>query len=81
MKRNTPLHPGVYFKSIKPQVLTNAELAEQLNICRTTLWRFMDGKSRLTPDLAKRLSKLTDELARAWIERQAAYDVAQVESR
>ena len=74
------LHPGAYFKKIKPP-LTNAELAEQLNICRTTLWRFMNGEARLTPDLAVQLAKLTDEPARAWIERQAAFDVWQVESR
>jgi addiction module HigA family antidote len=79
-----PIHPGVHFKSIKLEALnyiTHAELAEQLNICRTTLWRFMDGKSRLTPDLAVRLAKLTGESAREWIERQAAFDAHQVESR
>lgn len=77
----SPIHPGIHLKSVKPEALTNEALAEQLNICRTTLWRFMDGKRRLTPHLAKRLGKITDTPVREWIAMQAAYDTHLAESR
>ena len=79
MKTIKSIHPGIYLKSIKPEALTNTDLAAQLNICRTTLWRFMRGERRLSPDMAAVLGKLTDEPARAWIERQAAFDIHRAE--
>ena len=81
MKTTTPLHPGLHLKSTKPKALNNTALAEKLNICRTTLWKFMRGKKRLDPDLAARLGEISGESARAWLERQHAFDVHQAESR
>ena len=75
------MHPGLKLKEIKPQALRNVDLASQLGICRTTLWRFMNGKRRLNPDWAPALAKITDRSAREWIEAQAAYDVSQVGRR
>jgi len=70
----------IYLK-IKPECLNNTALAEQIGICRTTLWRFMKGERRLETDWAVPLAKITDKSAREWIEAQAAYDAHQVEGR
>ena len=80
MKSETPQHPGVYLKSIKPEVINNTALAAKLDLCRTTLWRFMNGKRRLNPEMAVRLAKITDKPAREWIDMQAAFDAHQVAS-
>ena len=81
MKTKQPLHPGVYLKSTKPEALNNTALAAKLNICRTTLWQFMNGRRRLDPTMAARLAEVSGESARVWLDRQHAFDVSKVESR
>jgi plasmid maintenance system antidote protein VapI len=81
MKTKKPLHQGVYLKSKRPEARNNTVLAAKLNLCRTTLWKFMKGKRRLDPDLAARLGEISGEGARVWLERQHAFDVHQAESR
>lgn len=81
MKHESPQHPGAYRKSIKPEAINNNALAAKLNLCRTTLWRFMNGKRRLNPEMAVALAKITDKSPREWIDMQAAFDAHQVESR
>jgi len=56
-------------------------MAAKLNMSRTTLWKFTEGKSRLNPDMAAILGQITDKSAREWIGMQAAFDTHQAESR
>jgi addiction module HigA family antidote len=79
--KNKPIHPGVLLKKIKPEALNNTALAEKLNMCRTTLWRFMNGKRRLDPGWASALAEITDKSTREWIEAQATYDVWEEEMK
>ena len=78
MKTNKPTHPGAYLKSKKPEALTNTELASKLNICRTTLWRFLKGERRLDPDMAARLGELHKDAA-FWLKLQLEHDLARAE--
>ncbi len=78
MKTKKPLHPGVLLKSIKPKSLNNTVLAAKLNLCRTTLWRFMNGKRRLDPEMAARLGELHKDAA-FWLKLQHAWDLCQAE--
>lgn len=77
MKTKKPLHPGAYLKSIKPEALNNNVLAAKLNICRTTLWRFMNGKRRLDPEMAAILAEISGDGPAFWLKLQYDFDVWQ----
>jgi addiction module HigA family antidote len=80
MKTEEILHPGFKLKEIKPEALRNVDLSSQLGMCRTSLWRFMNGKRRLDPELAARLGKLHENTA-YWLSLQYAWDLSQVGRR
>ena len=66
MKQNENLkHPGLHLDSVYPGLgVSKAAMATKLNMSRTTLWKFMKGKSRLAPDMAARLGEITDKSAK-----------------
>ena len=71
-----PLHPGQHIKQalIDDEGLSLPEAAERLGITATFLMSLIDGKTRITPEMALRLSRLLGSSLEAWLKLQTDYD-------
>ena len=80
MPMKNPPHPGgfVLRQCIEPLGLTITRAAEALGVTRTTLSELVNGKRRVSPEMAVRLSKVFGGSAQSWLVQQAQYDLAQV---
>ena len=58
MKMHNPPHPGEFITDIylEPNGISGRELAEKLGVAPSTLSRVLKGSSRVTPEMALRLS-------------------------
>jgi antitoxin HigA-1 len=80
MVMHNPPHPGSILKEdVLPALdLQVQDAAEQLGITRVQFSRFINGHSRVTPDLAIRLSKwMPAPTASMWLNMQSEYDLWQ----
>ncbi len=79
MPMKNPPHPGRSVKEscLDPLGLSVTDAAEVLRVARHTLSRVLNGRSAISPDMAIRLEKAGWSSADFWINRQAAYDLAQ----
>lgn len=78
MRMHNPPHPGSILKEdVLPELgLTVTQASEQLGISRVQFSRFINGKARVTPDLAIRLSRwIPAPTAIMWLQMQADYDL------
>lgn len=59
MSMHNPPHPGEFISGIylEPNNISGRELAEKLGVAASTLSRVLNGASRVTPEMALRLSK------------------------
>lgn len=55
------------------------DAAEALGISRNTLSKIINGRGRVTPEMAVRLSIALGSSPESWLGHQAAYDLWQVE--
>jgi len=74
---HNPPHPGELLRdeviaALDPSV---TETASRLAMSRVTLSRVLNGKARISPDLAVRLEQAGASTARAWLAMQANYDL------
>jgi addiction module HigA family antidote len=77
-----PPHPGRLVKdNIDDMGLSVAEAAEGLGVTRQQLYRVVNCRSAVSPEMAVRLEKAIGGTADAWLRMQAAYDLAQVRRR
>ncbi len=78
-----PPHPGELLKEdVLPSLgLTVGEAARQLSVTRVTLSKIINGKSRISPDMAVRLSLWLETSADSWLNMQSAYDLWQAEQK
>lgn len=82
MPMKNPPHPGRSLKADFEELdLTIATAAEALGISRSQLHRVVAGESAITPELALRLEIVIGSTADSWLQRQVAYDTAQVRAR
>jgi antitoxin HigA-1 len=72
-----PVHPGEIIRElcIEPLELTVTETAKALNVSRKTLSELLNGHSRISPEMAIRLSIAFNTSAESWINQQAKYDL------
>ena len=72
----TPEHPGSYVRrEIIPAGLTIKKAAEMMGIGRPALSNFLNGKSKLSQDMATRLAKAFGADKTALLELQQTYDL------
>lgn len=72
-----PPHPGGLLRDeIKALNLTVAEAAEGLGVTRQQLYNVLNGKSRISPDMAVRLEQGIGSTAETWLRMQSAYDLS-----
>ena len=77
MSMHNPPHPGEFISSIylEPNNISGSELAEKLGVAASTLSRVLNGTSRVTPEMALRLSKAIGRSPESWLTMQDAHDL------
>ncbi len=77
MNMFNPPHPGEFIYNIylEPYNISGRTLAKQLGVASSTLSRILQGQSRITPEMALRLSKALGRSAESWLQMQDNYDL------
>ena len=77
MAMHNPPHPGEFITDIylEPNGISGRELAEKLDVAASTLSRILKGASRITPEMALRLSKAIGRSPESWLAMQDAHDL------
>lgn len=77
MNMHNPPHPGEFITDIylAPNGISGRELAEKLRVAPSTLSRVLKGTSRVTPEMALRLSIALGRSPESWLAMQDAYDL------
>ena len=77
MPMHKPPHPGEFIQEIylDPYGISGRELAEKLDVAPSTLSRILKGSSRVTPEMALRLSKALGRTPESWLSLQDAHDL------
>jgi antitoxin HigA-1 len=78
-----PPHPGLHLRYdyLEPLDLSVTDAAKALGVSRQALNNLVNGKSGISAEMAIRLSKAFGGGPDVWMRMQAAYDLAQAESR
>ncbi len=77
MAMHNPPHPGEFIQEIylDPHGISGRELAEKLDVAPSTLSRILKGSSRVSPEMALRLSKALGRTPESWLSLQDAHDL------
>ena len=77
MAMHNPPHPGEFISGIylEPNGVSGRELAEKLDVSASTLSRVLNGTSRVTPEMALRLSKALGRSPESWLAMQDNHDL------
>ncbi|MFN7184362.1 HigA family addiction module antitoxin [Thermomonas haemolytica] len=77
MSMHNPPHPGEFIVGVylEPNGISGRELAEKLGVAPSTLSRVLNGSSRVTPEMALRLSKAIGRSPESWLAMQDMYDL------
>lgn len=77
MAMHNPPHPGEFIADVylEPNGISGRELAEKLDVAPFTLSRVLKGSSRVTPEMALRLSKAIGRTPESWLAMQDAHDL------
>ena len=80
MPMHSPPHPGRIVRSgcLEPLGLSVTAGARALGVSRQALSSLVNGRARVTPEMAVRLAKAFDTNPELWIRMQAAWDIAQM---
>jgi addiction module HigA family antidote len=72
-----PPHPGEFITDIylEPNGISGRELAAKLDVAASTLSRILKGTSRITPEMALRLSKALGRSPESWLAMQDNHDL------
>ncbi|MFM1917273.1 MAG: addiction module antidote protein HigA family [Actinomycetota bacterium] len=76
---HNPPHPGEFISDVylEPFQISGRELAQKLDVAASTLSRILSGTSRVTPEMALRLSKALGRSPESWLAMQDAHDLWQ----
>jgi len=77
MNMYNPPHPGEFIKAtyLEPFDISQNEMADKLNVARSTFNRLIRGDSGISPEMALRLAKVIGRSPESWITMQAYYDL------
>ncbi len=83
MPMKNPPHPGkvVRVSCLEPLGLNITAAAKVLGISRQALSNLVNGRARMSTEMAIRLAKAFGSTTETWIRLQAAYDVVQARAR
>lgn len=74
---HNPPHPGEFITEVylTPFGVSERQLAARLEVSPSTLTRLLSGASRVSPEMALRLSKVLGRSAESWLVMQDAHDL------
>jgi addiction module HigA family antidote len=74
---HNPPHPGEFISEIylEPNNISGRELAGKLGVAASTFSRVLKGSSRVTPEMALRLSKALGRSPESWLAMQGSHDL------
>ena len=77
MAMHNPPHPGEFITGLylEPNSISVRELAAKLDVAPSTLSRVLNGASRVTPEMALRLSKALGRSPESWLALQDSHDL------
>ncbi len=77
MAMYNPPHPGEFITEVylEPNGISGRELAAKLDVAASTLSRILKGSSRITPEMALRLSKAVGRSPESWLSMQDNHDL------
>ncbi len=77
MTMHNPPHPGEFIAGVylDPNGVSGRELADKLDVAPSTLSRILKGTSRITPEMALRLSKTLGRSPESWLALQDSHDL------
>jgi len=83
MRMHNPPHPGEIIKSLclEPLGVTVTQAAEALGVSSKTLSAILNGRARVSPEMAVRLSIAFSTTAESWMNQQIQYDLWHAEQR
>ena len=77
MEMHNPPHPGEIIKELclEPLGINPTQAAKALGVSRKTLSAIINGRARVTPEMAIRLSLAFGTSAESWLNQQSQYDL------
>ena len=83
MPMNNPPHPGKVVRAacLEPLGLSVTEGAKVLGVSRQALSNLINGRARMSSEMAIRLAKAFGSTTETWIRLQTAYDIARAQER
>ena len=77
MTMYNPPRPGEFITEVylEPNGISGRELAEKWDVAASTHSRILKGASRVTPEMALRLSNAVGRSPESWLAMQDAYDL------
>jgi antitoxin HigA-1 len=77
MAMHNPPHPGEFITEVylEPNGISGRALAHRLDVAASTLSRLLKGTSRVTPEMALRLSKSIGRSPESWLAMQHNHDL------
>jgi len=80
---HNPPHPGEFIREVYLHELRLSvrDVASKLQVAPSTLNRILQGRSRVSPEMALRLSRCLGRSAESWLAMQDAYDLWQARQR
>lgn len=83
LRMHNPPHPGEVLRQLclEPLGLSVTEVAEGLGVSRKTLSAILNGRARVSPEMAVRLSLAFGTSAESWLNHQLQYDLWQVDKQ
>jgi addiction module HigA family antidote len=76
---HNPPHPGEFIRDVDLDalLLSMRDMGARLQVEPSTLNRILQGRTRVTPEMALRLSRCLGRSAERWLAMQAAHDLWQ----
>lgn len=77
MNMHNPPHPGEFIAEVylEPNGISARQLAAKLAVAASTLNRVLNGSSRVSPEMALRLSMVVGRSPGSWLAMQDNYDL------
>lgn len=77
MAMHNPPHPGEFIREVylTPFSISARQVSDSLGVAASTFNRLMNGESRISPEMALRLSKTLGRSAESWLAMQDQYDL------
>jgi addiction module HigA family antidote len=83
MRMHNPPHPGEIIKvhCLEPLGVTVTQAADALGVSRQSLSATLNGRARISPEMAVRLSIAFGTSSESWLNQQTQYDLWHAERR